>query len=157
MPCDISSLGFEELRDLENQIKARKVELRSQELTRDKLKEMCVPLFDKRFPPNKYKFSTRYGEPIPYSENLKDLFPTDVAVDACNRSSESIIKLCDIALGNYHVTEWRTGVNQSQALRLGNRIPSDIAKDYEAMFRDIWAVFEKYSAIYDEKEKMAND
>ena len=150
MSIDLSSYSYEELIELEKQIKDQKTELRKQDITKDQLRIDCIDIFNKRFP-----IETYGGNNVPFDPTHQDVIVSYVAHDAWQKATESAIRLCDIATGNYDLTKsrGRVGAVEYRRLRFYNVLPREITKRYEAMYKELWSVFEKYMKEQQNKEK----
>lgn len=135
---DISSLDLNELAKLESAIKDRKKELKEKLLTKDELRS---------YPPIlNYIFENFPGadEDMVWSEKYP-IKVSDVGGDVHSKITRSMTTLCNMALKNYGPSQWRTGTNQSQIARQSTTVPSSMAKEYQAMWADIWNVYMKYA------------
>lgn len=135
---DISSLDLNELTKLESAIKDRKKELREKLLTKDELRS---------YPPIlNYIFENFPGvdDGLVWSKEQPDKV-SDLGGDVHSKITKGMTLLCDMALKNYRPSQWRAGTNQSQIAHQSNIVPSSMAKEYQAMWADIWNVYMKYA------------
>lgn len=135
---DISSLDLSELSKLESAIKDRKKELKERSLTKDELRSspQILNYIFENFPGVDNDLIWSEKHPIKVS---------DLGGDVHQKITKGMTLLCDMALKNYQPSQWRTGANQSQIARQSTIIPSSMAKDYRAMWADIWNVYMKYA------------
>lgn len=136
---DISSLDLNELTKLESAIKDRKKGLKEKLLTKDSLRR------DNKIV--KYLFANFPGtaNDLPFSEEYPNAKVSELGVDVHSKITKGMILLCDMALRNYQPSQWRSGANQSQIARQSTIVPSSMAKEYQAMWADIWNVYMKYA------------
>ncbi len=144
---DIYSLDLNDLIKLEGAIKDRKKELKEKSLTKEDLRA---------YPPlANYILENFPGtvDDMIWSEKHQ-VKVSELGGDVHSKITKGMTLLCDMALNNYQPSQWRSGADQSQIARQSTAIPSTIAKDYQAMWADIWNVYMKYAKMKGEK---AND